>query len=799
MAKDYAAPGSAYSILIPGQSGNIPTDKNSTDQADLYDALTSLRGGVDAGDLKRTFKPNVFGTRGQGPTRRERTPNDRVKIVLDKWGVPHITAKRRADVLYGVGWMTAKERFLLLNLVRPFGRLAILDPPGLNAFNLVTSLRQYTPTAQADAFVARQIDLLRKSGEKGRQVLTDMRAYLRGLNAQFKAADRGVPAWTLTDFLAVSGFMGSIFGRGGGDEHRRAMFLDALQDRFGAGPGFAVFNDLRGFKDPEAPVSVPKSANWAELPSSRSGNVVIDDGSFERLAYSGARPAAADAARRSSSNALLLSGSRSQSGRPLFVAGPQLGTYYPALVYEVDIHGGGLDARGLTTTGVGPYVFIGRNQDFAWSLTSAGNDITDVFVETLCGGSDTKYVFKGECREMTSMDAGLLKGNGNDIPDQRLRWNETVHGPVIGYATANGTRVAVSRSRSTRGREALSMRFSLDMNTGQVKNAKQFFKAANQLEHTFNFFYADEKDIAMFSTCRCPLRAANVDPGLPTNGNGNFEWRGFLSAKAHAQQANPASGAILNWNNKPARGWGSADDEWSYGPIYRSELFEPGVKARKKHTLASVVAVMNGAATQDNRGVLGLAAPIGVLDRGTAPSPRATQILGLLKDWRAKGSSRIDSDLDGFADHPGVAILDAWWPKLTEAAMAPVLGNLTARLAELSGRGGPPAGNGNHSTAGWSNYLDKDLRTLLGQPVKGKYSRGYCGNGVLATCAAALWASLDAAGAELEAAQGTDPNAWRQSTATERTKFAPGLIPKTIQFSNRPTYQQAISFFGGRP
>ena len=76
----------------------------------------------------------------------------------------------------------------------------------------------------------------------------------------------------------------------------------------------------------------------------------------------------------------------------------------------------------------------------------------------------------------------------------------------------------------------------------------------------------------------------------------------------------------------------------------------------------------------------------------------------------------------------------------------------------------------------------------------------FCGAGDLAACAASLWASLDAAGAELETDQGTaDPNAWRKSTAGERTKFAPGLIDKTLQFSNRPTFQQAISFRGGRP
>ena len=186
------------------------------------------------------------------------------------------------------------------------------------------------------------------------------------------------------------------------------------------------------------------------------------------------------------SNALLVAGRRSKTGRPLFVAGPQLGTFYPALVYEMDMHGGGIDARGASIPGAGPYVFIGRNQDFAWSLTSANNDIIDTFVETLCDGSDTKYMYKGECRDMTHVDAGVLEGNDADIPDQRLAWNETVHGPVTGYATVNGERVAISRRRSTRGREVLSMRLWHDLNSNKVRSAGDFLKVANQLEHTFN-------------------------------------------------------------------------------------------------------------------------------------------------------------------------------------------------------------------------------------------------------------------------------------------------------------------------
>ena len=419
------------------------------------------------------------------------------------------------------------------------------------------------------------------------------------------------------------------------------------------------------------------------------------------------------------------------------------------------MHGGGIDARGASIPGAGPYVFIGRNQDFAWSLTSANNDIVDTFVETLCDGSDTKYMYKGECRDMTHVDAGVLQGNDADIPDQRLAWNDAIHGVVTGYATVNSERVAISRKRSTRGREVQSMKLWYDLNSNKVKSAGDFLDVVNQLEHTFNVAFADEKFIATFPTCRCPKRVPGTDPGLPTRGTGDYEWRGYLKASQHPQQAK-RNGVILNWNNKPAPGWAAADNEWGFGSVFRVELFEGAIKERRKHTLASLAGVMNLGAMQDHRAAVVLDAPIAVMDTAPAPNDRAAQMLAILKDWRANGSIRIDADLDGFDDHPGAAILDSWWPRLADAVMTPVLGDdLVTRLAEMNSRGSAPGGTGNQSTAGWGGYVDKDLRTLLGREVEGKYNVRCCGAGVLATCAADLWASLDAAGAgNLEAAQG---------------------------------------------
>jgi hypothetical protein len=62
-----------------------------------------------------------------------------------------------------------------------------------------------------------------------------------------------------------------------------------------------------------------------------------------------------------------------------------------------------------------------------------------------------------------------------------------------------------------------------------------------------------------------------------------------------------------------------------------------------------------------------------------------------------------------------------------------------------------------------------------------------------------MWAALDAAGAQLQAAQGANPDAWRADATAERISFAPGLLPYTMRYTNRPTgIQQVISFFGHR-
>jgi hypothetical protein len=133
--------------------------------------------------------------------------------------------------------------------------------------------------------------------------------------------------------------------------------------------------------------------------------------------------------------------------------------------------------------------------------------------------------------------------------------------------------------------------------------------------------------------------------------------------------------------------------------------------------------------------------------------------------------------------------MDTAWNGLANAVLSPVLGDLTDQFASIHGRQSLSGG-------GWVGYVDKDLRTELGLPVGGPYSRRYCGNGSLTACRASLWAAIQTAADQLAATQGADPNAWRADATGERIHFQPGLIPYTMRWTNRSTFQQVIEFVG---
>src|SRR3954464_2152470 len=410
-AKDYAP--DALNIIPSGQYGGVPKPGGHEDQqALMYDGLTPLFDQVTPADLTKYFKSEAFGTPGSpAPTHVEQTPRKGVKLVRDAFNVPHITGKTRDDVTWAAGWVLEEDRGLLLAQGRYPARMAALDAPGIDAFGLVTGLKTVTVTKQADRMIDKaQTKALKKRGKEGRGVLHDIDVYVKGINDRLKAEKSSQKPWTRVDVYSINALAGQIFGQGGGDETRRSAFLDALTKRLGKSKANTIFDDLSEHLDADTPTTISKSFPYEKVPSSRAGNAIIDASSVN--AKTGDALKATAKRRRYASNFLMVGANRSATGHPLFVAGPQIGYFYPALTLEMGLQAPGIEARGAAMPGGPGDILIGRGQDHAWSLTSAGSDTNDQFVETLCGGSKVKYMYKGRCRTMGKVNAGNIKDEG---------------------------------------------------------------------------------------------------------------------------------------------------------------------------------------------------------------------------------------------------------------------------------------------------------------------------------------------------------------------------------------------------
>ncbi len=792
--------GGAFNILAPGAEGGLGGGKYSVDQGKLYDKLTGKKGNVTLATIEKDFLSEKFGVTGT-PLRTE-LPRPGLEIIRDKHDVPHIYGATRGDAMYGSGWVAAKDRGLLLKLGLGPAYAAALSIPGINPFGLLLSNRSFTPSAQAIEYVTNEKKTLEEKGAPGMQVISDLEEWVAGVNGYENTLHEYERLKTVTFADAVAGFafISSIFGAGGGNEVTDSELLAKLQAKFGEEGGKQVFKDLRQVNDPEAPTTTTKSFPYDQEPTGPTpGALVVEPGTQSPAAVQSAQ--ALTASRRKASNFLVVGSGDTASGHPLAVMGPQLGYYYPEIVFQADMHAPGLDAAGVVAP-ISPYVFIGRGRDFAWSLTSAGNENTQQFLEKLCNPGEeetpptrtsTGYWHNGVCVSMTTFDAGEIGAQGAEEAHE-VYFKETVHGPVSGTVLVNGEPYAIANDRADRGRDPAGEVAFSELDSNQVHNPTQFFEVANELDTTFNMAYLDSEHIAYFSTGLLPVLAPGTDPSLPTLGTGEYDWQGFLPLAAHPHEVDPASSTFVNWNNKPAPDWGAASDEFSYGPIHRVQLFK-GFKAGM--TEADDASIMNKAATQDLRAITIWPTIEEVLNTpGPEPSVLAKESEKQIKIWVRTGASRFGKE---GPRKSAAAILDAAWTPIGEAVLSPVLGELTSYFKSINGPNNAPGSSGSAFGGGWYGYVYKGLRQALGDPVAQPLSRGYCGAGNLQACRNSLWAAIQGAAEKLQGEQGGGPKTWK--AAKVRIKFAPGLpgYTYTMAWTNRSTFQQIIEFTGHAP
>ena len=786
-----------HDVLPPGTNGLVnPVElaqyeanhgarpAHNDDQRDMYATLVQGAPNIGGADLPKYYKDGTFGVR-PGDVASTTSPRDDVTIVRDKqFGIPHIYGSTRAGGEFGLGYAAAQDRLFFIDILRHLGRSQLTAFAGGAPGNQAFDRSQWAIAPYTEGELQRQFDLGNVIyGAEGAQLQQDALNYVAGINQYIAEAStpvglvtkmpgeyaaigrpQGPDPWKVTDLIATASLVGGIFGRGGGAELEWGQLLQGFQKKFGSARGRQMWLQLRAVDDPKAPTTVHNGRRfpYRVMPKKpAAGSVALpDDGSvtIENVAppLTSSGTSSRNAGRgilgnlpgqrafpRSASNALLVSGRYSQSGHPLAVMGPQVAYFAPEILMEQDVHAPTLDAKGAAFPGVNLYVQLGHGADYAWSATSAGQDITDVFAVDLCepnGGTPTKtsksYMFRGQCLPMDQLTRtnswSPNLADSTPAGSETLTAERTKMGLVIARATIGGRPVAYTKLRSTYYHEVDSaLGFSDLNNPDKIRTPQDFQHAVAKIGYTFNWFYADNSHIAYFNSGNNPERQPRLDPTLPVRAR--FEWpgynpdintAGYTRFSAHPQVID--QNYLTSWNNKQAPGYGAPDTDATYTSIFRSQSLDDrireAIKRKGKIGLNDLVNAMGDAGTVDLRGSQVLPYLLKVI--GKTNDPTLETALNRLRGWEQTGAHRRDLNRDGtYDDAAAIQIMDAWWPLLSRAAFQPLLGSdLYRQLTGVDPIDNTPNNNGDHLGSawdvGWYGSVQEDLSNLLKATAK---------------------------------------------------------------------------------
>ena len=469
-----------------------------------------------------------------------------VRVVFDKYTVPHIEASNESDLYTVAGYLAASERMWQMDTQRLLAQGRLAEVAGSEALTMDRLMR----TIGLERTAAALRDFLSD------HTIAAFQAYANGINAylydyrnklpvEYRLLDYRPEPWTVDHTILLT----RLFAWEMNIAWHLDVVLGAMVDRLGermARQVFPVYPDSKPYIIPQGTGEFTRGL----LPVLRTDEKIR--GLFGGMGT------------HMGSNSWVLSGDRTASGKPLLANDPHMLLMQPCRWYEMHLRTPEINVRGMTFPGA-PGVVIGVNDSIAWGLTNVMADDADFFIETLNPGDSLQYRYQGEWRSMETYQEIIRV---KDAPDDTMLIRETHHGPVITDVHPAGNQMEQAISMRWTGHE-MSDEFDALYKINTASDWEEF-SAGTRRFHVpgQNFVYADRAgNIGYRPGVKIPIRARG-NGNIPVPGNvTTYEWTGFVPMENLPFLYNPEDGYIATANNKVVD-----EDVFQY---HISNLYEP--------------------------------------------------------------------------------------------------------------------------------------------------------------------------------------------------------------------------------
>jgi penicillin amidase len=451
-----------------------------------------------------------------------------VTVLRDRYGIPHIYARNKHDLLVAQGFVHAQDRLWQMETFRRVvsGRLSEFAGEGRVNLDLFCRMLGF-PELRRKAYEA-----LSPEDRAMAQAYADgVNAYIQllgdDLPLEFQSSNHTPEEYTAEDTISLIVLNSWMFRENYRPElmallGRQNIEMEEWADIYPAFPNAdlpddSYFENLRSLN--VGPVLPEAFAFFQALPEQAGG------GSNMWITKDG------------------------PGAKPLFANDQHLGIAVPNTWYLCHLNAPGINAAGVSAAGA-PGIMAGHTDTLAWGLTIFPIDFADLFFLRLDPKDPTRYVVGDQIVDMEEEQVVIGLPEGQSV---RKTVYHTIFGPII-TELKPGTEGAVAlRSYGTvRGQEVVD---------GTLSSVLRFMEAGSVAEMMdiladvktigFSIIMGDsEGNIGSQTTGSIPKRSG-YSGRLPADGSsGTQDWQGFLSAEEMPASYNPPEGYIINANNR---------------------------------------------------------------------------------------------------------------------------------------------------------------------------------------------------------------------------------------------------------
>jgi penicillin amidase len=471
-----------------------------------------------------------------GPKR----PHGPIQVKYDIDNIPHVFADNDYDLFYTQGYITARDRLWQMDIE---SRTAAGDVSEILGKRLLEQDRYF-----------RNKGLL-NGAEKALQIMEQdpvmknvLHAYSDGVNAyihqlkpseypiEFKLLNYAPVEWKPINSLLIFKFLSEGLS-GGSDDVNMSNTLR----HFGETITEDLFPDSTFMNEPV----IPKGTSWDFNTMRRTASVsmqqlpVILDSNMTKTKVKGI-----------GSNNWVLAGTRTKTGYPILANDPHLSLSLPSVWYQIQLSGTNFNVYGVSIPGI-PCVVIGFNQDVAWGITNAEVDVVDWYNIRFNDTSKTKYWYNNKWLPITRKVEEFKIKNEKSVFDTVLY---TRFGPVLNKekdVKDDGPPEDVVRGFALRW---IAAEPSQEIKTFYLLNsAKNYDDYRTALQYftspPLNFIFASsDKDIAITSGGRFPLRYQDQGKYILDGSDPNDDWKGWVPSLENPSVKNPSRGFLSSAN-----------------------------------------------------------------------------------------------------------------------------------------------------------------------------------------------------------------------------------------------------------